>query len=265
MSESESKEVANRGIDDESLIAEAEGNVGFSKDESIIPFTRILQPLSPQMGSTPGAQPGMFLNIATGRLTDGKEGMNIVHVMHQWNYTEWVKREDGGGFIADWGDDEAGWQAQCEGAQKHAYKPETKDGHAIVKARHFFVFNLFDDGTYEPTILPFTGTALKTAKQWSSMMQNAPKIETSKGFIVPAYQYYVYKVTVEEVKNSNYRWYEPRIKLLMKDNKPVSIKDYETGREIWKNVISFRDSLKSGTIKAASQEEYAGTEAEDRY
>jgi hypothetical protein len=265
MSETENKEIVATKLDENSFVAEAEKNVGFSKDESVIPFTRILQPLSPQLGSTPGAQAGMLLNIASGRLTDGKEGMNIVPILPMWNYTEWVKREDGGGFVADWGDDEAGWQSMCEPEQRHAYKPETKSGHAIVKARHFVVLAMFEDGTTEPSLLPFTGTALKVARQWSTMMQNAPKISTSKGMLVPAHFYYVYKLTVDEVKNSNYRWYEPRIRLLMKDNKAVSIMDYDNGKEIWQEAIKLRDNFKAGTIKAASQEEYSGTETEDRF
>jgi hypothetical protein len=265
MSETENKEIVSVDINEDAFIAEAQKNTGFSKDESIIPFTRIMQPLSPQVNSVPGAVPGSLLNIASGNVTDGKIGMNIIPITHQWNYTEWVTREEGGGFVADWGDDESGWQSKCDNAQKFAYKPITNDGHAIVKARHFFVFNLLEDGTVEPSLLPFTGTALKIARQWSSMMQNAPKLSTSKGMMTPAYFYYVYNLTAEEVKNNNYRWFEPRIKPVIKDGKYVSIMDYPNGKEIWQQAISFRDNLKAGTIKAARQDDEVGGETEDRF
>jgi hypothetical protein len=248
----------NLGIDEEEFIAQSEANSGFKKDESVIPFTRILQPLSPQIGVTPGAVAGMIMNIASGTLTDGNKGMKIIPVVHQWNYTEWVPRESGGGFVADWGEDETGWQAKCEPDQKYAYKPLTKDGHVIVKARHFFIFSLNDDGSIEPSILPFTGTGLKIARQWSNIMENAPKLKTSKGMRTPAYFYYVYQFKTEQVKNGQYTWYEPRIRLLSDENKAVSIMERGDGVDIWKAAINLRDSLKAGTIRAASQDEGGG-------
>lgn len=250
-------------IDEDEFIAQAEENKGFSQNESIIPFTRILQPLSPQLGVTPGAQAGMLLNVATGHLTGGKEGMTIIPLQHRWNYTEWTPREEGGGFVADWDEDDTGWQSKCEPDQKYAYKPMTRDGHVIVKARHFFIFNLLN-GEFEPSILPFTGTGLKVARGWSSMLQNAPKIMTSKGMMVPAHFYYLYKLTVEEVKNSQYRWFEPRINLVTnEEGKAVSIFDLNEGKNIWQAAVQFRNDLKAGTIKAASQE--AEAQAEDTY
>ena len=256
---SDRTELANIGISEEDFVAQSEANTRFAKDESVIPFTRIMQPLSPQLGSTPGAVAGSLLNVATGTVVDGKLGMSIVPILHQWNYTEWVPREEGGGFVADWGEDEAGWQAKCDNDQKYAYKPMTNDGHVIVKARHFLTFVLLGDGTVESTILPFTGTGLKIARQWSTLMQNAPKIETSKGMMTPAYFYYVYSLRTEQVKTGQYTWYEPRIKLLMNENKPVSVVDIKNGAKVWKSAIEVRDSFKAGTIRAASQkDEYTG-------
>jgi len=92
-------------IEEDEFVAQAQTNVGFSKAESIIPFVRILQPLSPQLQTTPGALPGMIMNIANGRLFDGKIGVHIVPIMPMWNYTEWTPREDGGGFVKDWEQD----------------------------------------------------------------------------------------------------------------------------------------------------------------
>lgn len=237
------------GINEADFVGAAEQNERFGRDESVIPFTRILQPLSPQVGSVPGAQAGMFYNFATNTLNDGL--IICIPVVHQWNYTEWVSRNDGGGFVKDWAEDEAGWQAQCDYDQRNAYQPVTKDGHAILKARHFFILQL-QDGNVEPSIFPFAGTSLKVARQWSSMMQNAPKIKTSKGMIVPAYFYYQYQITVEETKNNKGRWFLPKITPLIKDNKYVSILEHEHGKEIWRQAIEFRDGLKAGTFKAAS-------------
>ena len=250
-------------IEEDEFVAQAQTNVGFSKEESIIPFIRILQPLSPQLQTTPGALPGMIMNIANGRMFDGKIGVHIVPIMPMWNYTEWTPREDGGGFIKDWEQDEAGWQAKCDEDQKYAYKPMTKDGHVILKARHFFILTLLEDGGFDIALMPFTGTGLKVARSWSTAMANAPKIATSKGMMVPAHFYYVYNLTVEHIKNGQYNWYEPRIKLLVEGDKAVSIMDRPDGKIIWKACIDFRDSLKAGTMKAASQSNEAVAQIPD--
>ena len=230
------------------FLEQAQHNEGFGRNESIIPFTRLLQPLSPQVGSTPGATPGVFFNQATNTVT---ESMIVIPILHQWNYTEWVSRNDGGGFVRDWGEDEAGWQNMCDFDQRTAYQPMTREGHSILKARHFFILQL-QNGINETSILPFAGTALKVARQWSSMMQNAPKIKTSKGMVTPAYFYYQYNVTVEETKNNKGRWFLPKITPVVKDNRYVPVTEIENGLEIWKQAVDFRNSLRAGEVRAES-------------
>lgn len=242
-------------ITEDQFIQEAQRNEGFGKDESIIPFTRILQPLSPQVSDT--AQPGMFLNFANNRITDGKQGLIFAPVFHQWNYTEWTPRSEGGGFIADYGESES-WKEKCDLSNRNAYQPITKDGTVILKARHFYIFQLIiedDMLIVEPSIYPFAGTGLKVARTFSAMLQNAPKIPTSKGPVVPAHFYYVYKMVAKEFKNTKGRWFLPEITRQIDDlGKAVSILSYENGQEIWKQAIEFREAFQAGKIKAASQD-----------
>lgn len=242
---------ALRGLPEDQFIQEANRKEGFTRDESIIPFTRILQPLSPQINSTPGAEPGAFMNIATN--TINKE-LVVIPIFHVWNFTEWTPRDQGGGFIRDWGEDMQGWQSKCDFDQQHAYIPETKDGHIISKQRHFFIFVMNEDGSYERSIMPFAGTSLKVARQWSSMMENAPKVETSKGLMTPAYFYYTYKITVTENRNTKGRWFLPMIRF--NDNKRII--DYPNGEQLWKDAIAFRDSYRAGEVKIAEQADENG-------
>ena len=156
--------------------------------------------------------------------------------------------------VRNWGTDETGWQALCEADQKFAYQPVTRDGHVILKARHFYILSLIEEDVIETSILPFAGTALKVARQWSSMMQNAPKIKTSKGMITPAHFYYLYKLTTEEVRKQAYRWYLPKILPLHDNGRACSVVDLKHGKEIWQQAIDFRDSFKAGNIRAADSE-----------
>src|SRR5580765_3841382 len=106
------------GLSEDEFIKAAQENRGFTKDETIIPFTRIMQPLSPQMGTIPMLNAGDFLNLATNKIVNGKEGMIVIPVISIWNFTEWsAPQGQGGQFVRDWGEDESGWQAQCDNDQ----------------------------------------------------------------------------------------------------------------------------------------------------
>ena len=74
----------NLGVSEEEFVKAAELNTGFTKDESVIPFTKIMQPLSPEVDNV-RVVPGSFLNVATDKVIDGKTGMIVTPVMMQWN------------------------------------------------------------------------------------------------------------------------------------------------------------------------------------
>jgi hypothetical protein len=242
------------GLSEDEFMQAAAENKGFTKDESVIPFTRIMQPLSPQMGSIPGMNAGDFLNIATNKVINGKEGMIVIPVLIKWNYTEWsAPQGEGGQFVQDWGEDETGWQNTCEPDQRNAYQPITKDGHVILKARHAFIFQIDEIGDVERSILPFSATSLKVARQWSSMMQYAPKISTRNGMMTPAYFYYTYKITTEEVKNNKGRWFQPKVSANIVDGKFITVLDCPNGKAIWDAAVALRDQLKAGEVTAAAQ------------
>lgn len=247
---SESKALIH--LSEDEFIKAAKGNKPFTKDEGVIPFMKIMQPLSPEVGSIPMATPGVFLNAATNKVASE---LLVVPIDIRWSYTEWVPREQGGGFVFDWGENEAGWQDKCEGDQKFAYQPVTKDGHNILRGRHVFIYSVDEIGDYDRSIFPMAGTALKVAKQWSSMLEYAPKVATSQGMITPAYFYYTYKLTTEEVKNSKGRWFIPKVTANIIDNKYQTVFDLPNGQAIWEAAVKLRESLNSGEMKAAKQED----------
>ena len=84
------------GIDEDEFVRESKANEQFSSRESVIPFTKVMQPLSDM--SAPGAVPGSLVQMSNNRVIDGKTGVTIIPILHEWNYTEWVSRENGGGL-----------------------------------------------------------------------------------------------------------------------------------------------------------------------
>lgn len=250
---------ATIGISADEFLKAAQENESFGRQDQIIPFTRILQPLSPQVQEgntayTPGAKPGMFHNAATNSLLDGTKGLHVIHIAHRYNYVEWIPRNEGGGFVKDWREDEKGWQDLCEPAERIAYQPKTRDGHVISRARHFYIYQVdLETGEVETAILPFATTSLRVAKAWSSMMGNAPKVRVNGSAVVPPYHYYIYHVTAERVTNAKGTWYLPKIKHHIIDNKYQTIFDAPNGQLIWQMATEFKEALREGNIQAASE------------
>ena len=85
------------------------------------------------------------------------------------------------------------------------------------------------------------------------MMQYAPKIQTKNGMVTPAYFYYTYRITLEENKNQKGRWYQPHIAYNNVDGKIVTVLDFPNGQAIWKRALGFKDTFKSGGVRAATQ------------
>lgn len=250
---------ATIGISDDEFLQAAADNEDFGRQDQVIPFLRILQPLSPQVQEgeplyVPGAKVGMFWNAASNTIHDGNKGILMIPIAHQYNYVEWIPRNEGGGFVKDWKADESGWQQLCDADQKTAYQPRTKDGHVIARARHFFIYQ-FDPDTadIELSILPFVATSLRIAKSWSSMMLNAPKVRVGDKPVVPPYHYYVYHLQSERVTNAKGTWYLPKIRHHIKDNKYQTIFDMPNGNALWKMAGEFKESLREGKIQIESQ------------
>jgi len=255
MSDNQQVAILPGGLTEEELRKASEASQqGFDRSEQVIPFLRILQPLSPQIQDMPGAKPGQFCNIATGKLNDKKL---IVPIVHQWNYTEWLPEREG--FVKDWGEDMQGWQNECDAENKNAFKPITKSGNNILIARHFFVFDIDEeDNDIEACIMPFTGTMLTRAKSWSSKITYAPKIKTGNGLVRAPFYYYNYRMTTEIIKRGPYTWYLPIINLNMENGKAISTLDLPNGKAIWDAARRFEESYNAGEIKVASQEEEEG-------
>lgn len=252
--------LTNNLISDDDIIAEAETNKAFASDEVTIPFLKILQPLSPsvQEGTSdyiPSAKPGMFYNTATEQLFDGKIGIAVVPITHQRNFTEWVSRAQGGGFVKNWGEGLA-WQEICEPEEREAYIPVTKSGHTILKSYFHYVYVVeLDTGSYNPCVFSFAGTQIKRSRRWSSLMANA-MIATKDGPKRAAHSYYVYKAITEIERNDKGTWYAPRISAYTQSlngkNTWLSVRDIPNGGEIWVAAKEFRKSLMEGTIQSAS-------------
>lgn len=235
----------------------AQDNRGFTSDELPTPFIKVLQPLSPavQEGNVlqvPGAKPGMFLNTMTNDLYDGKAGINVVAIYHHNNVTEWIPRGMGGGLVKNWQED-AGWMNNCDPAQRNEFNPITRDGHTIVKAKMFWVYQVdVETGAYLPGLFNFTSTKLSTAKHWSSLLM-LDHLVTAAGqrVKVPDFEF-VYNIRTEFQSNTKGSWHSLKVEHFNVNGKYVRVKNLPNGNAIYESCKTFRRSLQEGTIKAGA-------------
>ena len=79
-----------------------------------IPFLQVIQAQSPQVTEGDAqfikeAVKGMLFNTVTKKCYDGREeGVMIVPIKYKRSFIEWVRREDGGGFVAEHPPEESG-------------------------------------------------------------------------------------------------------------------------------------------------------------
>lgn len=175
------QEVAQRTTG--SAVAEADfgedagkGLENVSSSERTIPFYRILQSNNPQVkdprqGGLPGAKPGMILNLGSGELFDGVDGIPFIPVHRDHNYPEWTPREAGGGFVGIRADDDpvvlelrakfGQFGKLPNGVTRRDDKGQALDGTELTET--YYLYGLATE-EYVPALVAFTSTQIKTYK-----------------------------------------------------------------------------------------------------
>jgi len=144
----------------------------FDRADMAIPFLRVLQDLSPQVKKRDpayldGAEAGMILHTATNELTPGETGVVVVPVKYQHNLTEWVPRSEGGGFVADHGDD---LRLLTEARKTDKGAMVLPNGNELVEAAMYYALML--DGERPPShvVISMTGFGWRAARNWNVHM-----------------------------------------------------------------------------------------------
>lgn len=196
-----------------------EGLEEYSAQDFAIPFLRLLQPLSPQAirkkdEYIEGAEPGMLLNSATNDLFEDFTGI-ICH--HKRSYIEWIPRNEGGGFVAEY--------KESDGKHLEAERTETDDGRIVdllpngneLKLTHTFYALQITDNGYHPVIICMTSTQIKKAKQLNSLIDARKGItKEGKSFKYPIFAG-VYKLKVISDSNNKgdfFNWSPEFVKIV---------------------------------------------------
>lgn len=230
-----------------------------TSSELAIPFITILQALSPQCieDSPKGSKPGMFYNTVTNELTDGTKGFVIQPVYKDAAYVEWIKRIEGGGFVAvhDPSGDVVKAALEANGGDKFS-KLEV-DGHDLIETYYVYSNLLNDEGTEKDgiAVLAFKITGIKPYRGFNTSMylvKGRPPIYAHRA-----------RVTTFLDENKNGKFYNFKIEPL-RDTWVTSLVNPGAEKELMRDGRDFADQVMNGIAKADfSQEKAAGDNAAD--
>lgn len=162
-----------------------------------LPFLYLLQKNSPQVDDghpkyVEGAEPGMFLNTVTGELF---ERLIVIPVDFEKVFIEWIPRDAGGGFVAQYKDRNVAEESKREETQ-------------IVDTANHYVLVQSADGVWTPAILSMTSTKLKASRNWLSKMSMVNITAPDGRKVVPPTYARIYEVLPEgPVRNQKGTFY----------------------------------------------------------
>lgn len=236
-------------------------------DSFAIPFLSVLQKGSPQVDEADGqyidgAKPGMFLNSVTGRLYDGKEGIEFLQCAFQRRYIHWGPRgKEGGGF---------------KGEHMPERIHERRDnGELVQQGGRLYV--PFDDGSVDPdrceyfsdtrnhyglivgdesidqVLLSLGSTQIKKSRQIMSML-NGVKIRGPKGLVTPPTWVSKIRLTTTPESNDKGSWHGVRVQL----------EGFLSDEELYASAKAFNAAIMEGQTRAAYETTEA-TNQDDRF
>lgn len=236
----ESTDLVTEKVTADVLLADADREMPFERDDLAIPFLRVLQKGSPEVNKrdpkyVDGAEPGMFINTVTKKVYDGEEGILVVPFGYTKSFTEWRTRDAGGGFVADHG---ANKDALKGTTRDDKGRDMTKDGTQITQAAlYFLMLAQGEKGPFEQAAWPLASTQLKKARAWNSVIAGQRirnPVNPDAAPIQPRPYYMTYRVTTVQESNDKGDWmgvviepYKPTLALPNGDELYMRAKDQE--------------------------------------
>ena len=239
-----------------------EQGVGLEEADSesyAIPFLQVLQSLSPQLKKKnaayiKGAAEGDFLQTVTKETFNGEKGVLIIPVHFTRLFTEWVPRDQGGGF--------RGVHAQSDpivatGLRDDSGRLHIENGNILTDTRYHYCLLLTEEGP-QAVLLSFTSTQIKKSKQWLTVMRSL-KLANKQGrlFNPPTYSH-IYRLTTAEESNSKGTWSGVQI-----TKERVLDLTSESDQLLYLAAKEFREQVAAGKAQIVPVDEEAEQETTD--
>ena len=183
-----------------------------TKDDTTIPFLVLLQSNSPSVASGDrGARAGCWRNTVTEEVWDRETGVLFVPATTRHVYTEWVPRDEGGGFRGQHEVDAPTVLAALSQAATRLGKIPTGEGTELVET--FYVYGVIcgDGGHAESmAVLSFTSMKIRAYKTWMTRLRQFV-LHTPTGLVRPPLYAHHARLGSAAGKNDKGSFYIPSI------------------------------------------------------
>ncbi len=162
------------------------GFEGTGASDYLLPFVRPLQKMSPECDPDKaefieGAKAGTFLNTATKQLFDGKAGIKFIPVHRTHQYLEFIPRDQGGGFVAQYEPTDPAVHAAIDKAGQKFGKIPFGDGNELIETFNVFGLLVNDDGVASGVVIPFASTQIGTYKEMMTKLDTVRVVVPGRG------------------------------------------------------------------------------------
>lgn len=248
---------------------EGAGFEDFTLDDVTVPFLAILQSGNPQVKEEkgtyiPGAKPGMFMNTVTQELFEGKKGLALVPVHRKHSFIEWVPRDQGGGFVAEYSPNDKriaelrkatpfGKISIEDGAIFSKGEDDVDHtGNDLVETFTVYALVVKENGTIDPMVLSFASTSIKAYKKWMSTAKGIqiPTGDPEHPISKPPMFSHLYRVRTQFQEKNNYDWFGWQIGF---ENGIAENSRLDKENPLFKAAKELRDQVVSGGIKEARE------------
>lgn len=242
--------VAKRGDTAVATLSKLEELSGFGLEEATgddyaIPFIKLLQSGSPEVGKLANAEAGDFLNTASNELWSGSDGVRFVPCYYQRRYIEWTPRDQGGGFVAIHTPD----SPQIGKVTRRGSKDVLPNGNELQNTAQFIGLVEGENG-WSPAAITFKSTQLKKARKWLTTIRSQSMDGASGPFVPPPFAF-IYTLRSTAEGNDKGRWFGFEVDA---STKPTS---GEPG--LLDQAISLAQSVKGGAVRTRDPETDAPT------
>lgn len=225
-----SSEVAEYSAEVAALMDEDAGFGVSTRPEDVgIPFLAILQDLSPQVKKRDekyidGAEVGMIINNQSKEIYAGEDGIYFIPCFFKSCLVEWVPRDKGGGWVAEYPDGDPILRKTTRPDRKKAPVREDNGNH-IVQTKYYFGLHVKPDGNYEACVVGLSSSGLKVSREWMRIIKAN---KTPSGNIAAAYSN-VYHLRTKLAKNNAGQEY---FTWDITKARPVETEEYLAGRQL---------------------------------
>lgn len=250
------------GVDFDADVRELGAN--YTSDQMAMPFLGILQALSPQVirGQAeyiPEAKTGEFFNTVTKERYDGEKGINLIFGNFKESYIEWVPRNQGGGFVAEYPVLE-GSRIKIEIDQDknrviQQGSPYGTPGNYLNLTHTRLGFVVSDDfERWTPVIISMASSQIKVSSQLNTRHKLLEYTHPQTGEIKkgPPLPYIIWRVKTKFTQNNNNQsWFAWDIEL----NKFISDIPNGKGWALYKELVNFAKSIQAVNAMQHAAEE----------